>query len=206
MENPFIFNPLDKRNLGKSIVDALLESSEFAFSSLDSFPGAGIYAVYYKGDFPLYSALASLNKSSGSYPIYVGKAIPKGGRKGIDTDSSLDSNSLFKRLLDHRKSLESSSNLRLVDFSYRCLVLDDIWISLGEALVIQKYQPLWNKVIDGFGNHDPGAGRYGGMRPFWYEIHPGRSWAEKCKPPKVQRAQIELLARNYMNSVLAAEL
>lgn len=42
----------------------------------------------------------------------------------------------------------------------------------------------------GFGNHDPGAGRYGGMRPSWDELHPGRSWASKCKPPKLAKKQI----------------
>lgn len=34
-------------------------------------------------------------------------------------------------------------------------------------------------MIDGFGNHDPGAGRRNMRRPRWDIIHPGRTWAEK---------------------------
>jgi len=200
-----VFNPLDKKNLGKSIVEALIESVEQPLSSVNIFEGAGIYAVYYRGDFKLYKELATLNKKAGCYPIYVGKAIPKGGRKGVDTGASLDSDALFKRLQDHRKSIESTQSLKIEDFSFRCLILDDIWISLGESLVIQKYQPLWNQVLDGFGNHDPGSGRYGGMRPLWDEIHPGRAWATKCKPPKSNAAELLESISAYMKSTLHAE-
>ncbi|MBL9178649.1 MAG: Eco29kI family restriction endonuclease [Verrucomicrobiaceae bacterium] len=75
---------------------------------------------------------------------------------------------------------------------------DDIWITLGEALVIQRFQPLWNQVVEGFGNHDPGSGRYEGMRPLWDELHPGRSWAARCKPPKLTHAQIVEAVADYM--------
>jgi len=37
-------------------------------------------------------------------------------------------------------------------------------------------------VIDGLGNHDPGAGRYNQQRSPWDVIHPGRPWAQKLKP------------------------
>ncbi len=36
-------------------------------------------------------------------------------------------------------------------------------------------------VIDGFGNHDPGSGRYSGKRSRWDTIHQGRAWANKLK-------------------------
>jgi hypothetical protein len=80
--------------------------------------------------------------------------------------------------------------LKIEDFSYHCIVVDDIWIGLGEALIIQRYKPLWNQVVDGFGNHDPGAGRYGGRRPLWDELHPGRDWAMRCKPAVKNRDAI----------------
>jgi hypothetical protein len=200
-----VFNPLDKKNLGKSIVEALLESQERPLGSVELFDGAGIYSVYYRGDFRFYSDLAALNKKEGTYPIYVGRAVPKGGRKGLDTYASLESDALYKRLQDHRKTIEATPSLKIKDFTYRCLILDDIWISLGEALIIQKYQPLWNQVIDGFGNHDPGAGRYGGMRPLWDEIHPGRSWAKKCRPSKIAAPRVVELIRGYMKNTLIAE-
>ncbi len=73
------------------------------------------------------------------------------------------------------------ANLDLADFSCRHLVVEDIWIPLGEALLIERFQPLWNVVVDGFGNHDPGAGRHSGQRPLWDVVHPGRPWAGKLR-------------------------
>ena len=49
-----------------------------------------------------------------------------------------------------------------------------------EASLIRKFQPLWNSIIDGFGNHDPGKGRYNQAKSGWDVLHPGRSWAERC--------------------------
>lgn len=183
------------------MVDALLESPVMPLSGVDTFPGAGIYALYYKGSFPKYRPLSAANSKDVNYPIYVGKAVPKGGRKGTSQDASLDSTALSKRLQEHKASIEAVPSLRLKDFCYRCLVVDDIWIALGETLVIQRFQPLWNQVIDGFGNHDPGKGRYGGMRPSWDELHPGRSWAERCKAPKLTKKQIDAAVENYMSKL-----
>jgi|SRR5690606_1259768 len=61
------------------------------------------------------------------------------------------------------------------------IVLDDIWIPLGESLLIEMYSPIWNKIVDGFGNHDPGSGRYNQQRSRWDVLHPGRNWALKLK-------------------------
>ncbi len=178
------FNPLDKRNLGVSVADALLAKKPIPLPPAESFDGAGIYAIYYIGDFPAYKKIAERNRGSKfGAPIYVGKAIPPGGRKG-----SLDPNAkagpvLFKRLGEHADSIrQASGTLKLADFSCRYLLVDDIWIPLGESLLIQQFAPLWNRTIDGFGNHDPGAGRYNGQCPAWDIVHPGRSWAVKCKP------------------------
>jgi len=72
---------------------------------------------------------------------------------------------LFQRLREHARSIEQverhaektgQPNLRLSDFRCRYLVADDIWVPLGEALLIGHYQPIWNQVLQGFGNHDPG--------------------------------------------------
>lgn len=185
-----MFNPLEKKNLGKSVMDALLATPERPLEDVPTFPGAGIYCLYYRGDFPHYAPLSKLNQKAGTWPIYVGKAVPKGGRKGASIEASADSTALARRLVEHQGSIEETTTLALKDFSYRSLVVDDIWISLGETLVIQEFQPLWNQVVEGFGNHDPGGGRYGGMRPIWDELHPGRSWALKCKPAKLQAHQI----------------
>ena len=81
MEKESVFNPLAKRNLGKSVVDALLETTALPLKAVGIFPGAGVYAIYYHGSFPNYRALSQQNQAEATYPIYVGKAIPKGGRQ-----------------------------------------------------------------------------------------------------------------------------
>ena len=185
-----LFNPLDKQNLGKSIVEALVNSPVSSLRIETAFKGAGLYAVYYHGNYAGYERLTKFNGEESRVPIYVGKAIPKGGRKGIVSDASLTSRALSLRLSDHAKSIDQAENLELSDFTCRYLIVDDIWIGLGEALLIQKYKPLWNQVVEGFGNHDPGGGRRAGKRPLWDELHPGRKWAEKCAPAKLSEAEI----------------
>lgn len=200
MDNESVFNPLAKRNLGKSVVDALLETTALPLKAVGIFPGAGVYAIYYHGSFPNYRPLSQQNQAEATYPIYVGKAIPKGGRKGSSSDASLDSTALSKRLQEHKASIEAVGSLKTEDFTYRSLVVDDIWISLGETLVIQRFQPLWNQVVDGFGNHDPGRRRYSGMRPAWDELHPGRAWAARCQAPKLARKKILEAIDAYMEA------
>ena len=60
-------------------------------------------------------------------------------------------------------------------------------IAAVEAQLIRKYQPLWNTLVDGFGNHTPGEGRFDQARSEWDVLHPGRAWAAKCRgePPKL---------------------
>jgi Eco29kI restriction endonuclease len=50
-----------------------------------------------------------------------------------------------------------------------------------EAALIKLNRPLWNSVLDGFGNHDPGKGRYEQANSDWDVIHQGRAFAEKLK-------------------------
>ena len=45
----------------------------------------------------------------------------------------------------------------------------------GFGISVNNDGALWNSLVDGFGNHDPGAGRYKGLRPRWDVLHPGRS-------------------------------
>jgi hypothetical protein len=187
-----VYNPLDKANLGKSVAQALLERDAGALQGLAPFDGAGVYAIYYAGAFAPYERLAQLNRGGDpKVPIYVGKAVPEGARKGGAAVEVASTKALFKRLQDHAKSIAAVSNLAVTDFSCRYLVVDDIWIPLGESLLIATFSPLWNSMIDGFGNHDPGAGRYNGLAPRWDVLHPGRAWAAKCKARSETAIQIE---------------
>jgi hypothetical protein len=130
----------------------------------------------------------------GTLPIYAGRAIPRGARAGIGgLLATTTEPALWQRLWQHAASLDRVENLLLEDFRCRYLVVDDIWVPLTEALMISHYQPVWNQVLQGFGNHDPGAGRRVGARPDWDEVHPGRPWAARQAPAR--RSADESLAR-----------
>ena len=175
---PQPYSPLDRKNLGLSVADSLLQESLQRLNDLRPFKGAGVYALYYSGKFSAYERLRLAEGSDEqAIPIYVGKAIPSGGRKsgiGVDIDPGT---SLYKRLNEHAKNIASANNIELADFFCRFLVVEDIWIPLGESLMIEKFKPVWNIVADGFGNHPPGGGRKDQARSPWDMIHPGRKWA-----------------------------
>lgn len=195
------FNPLDKKNLGASVAEAMLEQPPCPLGEIVPFTGVGIYAIYYTGDFPAYSPLAKRNRDGQlTAPIYVGKAVPAGARKGGGVGAT-NSKALYKRLKEHAESI-AATKLRIEDFQCRFLVVDDIWIPLGESLLIAKFAPVWNALIDGFGNHDPGAGRYEGLIPKWDVLHPGRTWATKCKERKITAAEIEREIVDYFRSIV----
>lgn len=199
------YSPLDKRNLGVSVADAMLARAVESLPPAEPFVGAGIYAIYYVGDFPPYAKIAEKNRDSQfAQPIYVGKAIPSGGRKGgIGLDVPAGT-ALFNRLAEHAESLRQARNLKIEDFFCRYLVVDDIWIPLGESLLIQMFQPAWNRVLDGYGNHDPGSGRYNQRRSPWDVLHPGRQWAEKLKAGRwTEQELLANLARFLAGDVAA---
>ncbi|GAC69556.1 Eco29kI family restriction endonuclease [Gordonia soli] len=62
--------------------------------------------------------------------------------------------------------------------------------------------PVWNALVDGFGNHDPGRGRRAGRRSLWDTLHPGRPWAEQFPPSTKTAEDIELDAAEYLRQRL----
>ena len=200
MKKASIYNPLDKTNLGASVASALLGQELHVLAELSRFHGAGVYALYYHGKFAAYANVCSI-KGEIEMPIYVGKAVPAGARKGEVGLNDDPGEVLYKRLKEHADSIRLAENLRIEDFSCRYLVVDDIWIPLGEALVIAKFSPLWNNLIDGFGNHDPGKGRYAGLRPRWDTLHPGRKWASKCQERTETLEQIEREVTTHLKAM-----
>lgn len=171
------YNPLAKANLGESVAGALLLVPVRPLSDTGHLVGAGVYAIYYTGGFTAYVPIAARNRDDQFLqPIYVGKAVPKGARKGGLGFDAGKGKALRDRLTQHATSISEASNLDLADFHYRALTVDDIWIPLGENVVIEKYQPLWNRVIDGFGNKTPGKGRATQRRSSWDVLHPGRKF------------------------------
>ncbi len=165
----------------------------------EPFIGAGIYAIYYTGIFPLYRKIANCNKHDlFSQPIYVGKAVPAGARKGGLGLDAEPGQALYNRLCDHAKSVSEASNLEPTSFFCRYLAVDDIWIPLAESLLVERFSPLWNKVLDGFGNHDPGKGRYNQQKSPWDTLHPGRAWADRLQPNASDLQTIETRVKAFL--------
>lgn len=193
------FNPLDKQNLARTVAKAMLEKPCAGLPRGQPFTGAGIYAIYYMGTFAAYEKIAALNRGGRfGAPIYVGKAVSKGARRGGFDLAEAAGSVLYNKLREHAESIQQAENLNLDDCACRYLVTDDIWIPLGEQLLIQTFSPLWNRVLDGFGNHDPGAGRTRQQRSPWDVIHPGRPWAKRLRPNKRSKAEILQAIRKFL--------
>lgn len=172
------YNPLDKINLARSIEIELLARPPVPLASVEAITGAGIYVIYYSGSDPAYEQIRARPEEDGfERPIYIGKAIPKGGRKGGLTKDAGVGAALRDRLRQHATSIKEATNLDLNDFWVRNLVVDDIWIPLGENMLIETFKPVWNRAIDGFGNKTPGVRRVTQFRSPWDVLHPGRSFA-----------------------------
>ncbi len=165
------------------------------------FHGTGVYAIYFIGKNKLYADLALKNRIEFSMPIYVGKAVPRGWRQArIETQSSNKAYELNGRLNEHARSIEQAVNLSLEDFHCRFMILEDTassLISTVEAALIRYYKPIWNTQIDGFGNHDPGKGRYNQAKSEWDVLHPGRPWADKCLGTAPDSDRVEEKAVEY---------
>jgi Eco29kI restriction endonuclease len=207
-EDVLPFNPLDTKNLAIAVVRALLEKRARPLGDFPTFRGAGIYAIYYAGAFPAYQLIAAENRERERprWPIYIGRAQPPGGRRGGFNLDSTNNAALHNRLREHADSIRSVGNLEVSDFSCRFLVVQDLWIPLAEQLLISHFTPVWNRLIDGFGNHDPGSGRYQGYCPRWDMLHPGRSWAAKCKPRVESTVDVERETVQYLSGAAVPSL
>ena len=191
------FNPLDKKNLGESVAGALLKREAGPLPPAERFTGAGIYAIYYAGSYKAYGPVAAKNRNGRfEQPIYVGKAVPPGARKGGFGLGTAPGPALFKRLSEHAGSIRATS-LKIEDFSCRYLVSDDIWIPLGESLLIERFKPIWNVLIEGFGIHTPGKGRKKQVRSKWDTLHPGRTLAADLPRNSKTAAELEKVIADF---------
>lgn len=193
MENEF--DPLDYHTIADTVISALFEKPLQSLPLSEVFSGAGVYMLYYSGGFEPYGPI-----SNSEIPVYVGKAIPRGGRRGLAALRQIERTadpSLFSRLRDHAQSIEAAENLDIDDFRCRYLVVTPIWISIAESLLIEKFQPVWNSAVDGFGLHHPGTTRFSQKRSDWDMLHPGRSWGPMMQPGKSVGQIIEAINRHF---------
>ncbi len=169
------------------------------------FSGAGVYALYYTGKNKSYLRYTELNRLEYKYPIYVGKAVPKGWRQSRVSDVALGgSTELYSRIKEHNRNIEKVEGIDQDEFSCRFVIFEaesSDMIGTIEAALIKLNRPLWNSALDGFGNHTPGAGRFNQAKSDWDVIHPGRDWAKKCTG--IPKPEKDILARvqAYMSTI-----
>ena len=194
-----LYDPLEYSNLTRHLVRELMDQKETSLPIKESFAGPGVYALFYNGDFEPY---VQWDQVSLEQPIYVGKAVPPGSRKGgVSKSINPKDQPLFKRLAEHSKSIDSAKNLSTGQFLCRYLTVVPLWITAAERFLIEHYRPLWNVCIEGFGNHNPGSGRHQGEISWWDALHPGRPWAAKLRRTRSQEQAITRLDSYFQENL-----
>ncbi len=178
--NLHVFHSPEFRGVVDTAIKFFSETPVHSLPPPSRFVGPGVYALYYVGSNELYAKISELNQDTYTQAIYVGKAVPPGWRTGRVADSA--TTELYGRLREHATSIQRGANLHIEDFRCRFMILGGIksdLVTSVEAELIRRQEPLWNTIVDGFGNHDPGAGRYNQARSEWDTLHPGRTWADR---------------------------
>ena len=180
-------------NVLQPLIDGFRGAPQYPLSAVPAFEGAGVYALY------LIDARGTAYEGHirSDTPIYVGKAVPAGSRQGRVAAGA--TNKLRSRINEHRRSIETVG-LDASMFIVRFAVLEGTGLDLISALesaLIRDFQPLWNSRIDGFGNHNPGSGRYEQAPSEWDILHPGRPWAERLTGTRPSLDAIHEKIRSY---------
>lgn len=167
----------------------------------ESFKGAGVYAIYCVARTGIYRKYGDeINRRYYDVPIYVGKAVPPGWRQSR-VNGADPGNALYGRLRQHAESIRCGKGLNVNDFTCRFVILEGgavDMIAALEAAIIAEHTPLWNSVIDGFGNHDPGVKRVTGKRPQWDCLHPGRPWAMRMTGDEFTVSELKKRVTDFM--------
>lgn len=172
-----VFDPSNPKVVGRFTALALVAQPRNRLAELAAFYGSGVYALYYRGKFPLYGPL-----SGSETPIYVGKAGP--AMEGARTPQE-QGKRLSARLNEHRKNIEkASASLDIADFDARFLVVQSGWEQSAEDYLISLFRPIWNNEVDilyGLGKHGDSATTRANKRSPWDSTHPGRPWAKATR-------------------------
>jgi hypothetical protein len=180
----FVFDPSNPNIVGRLVGITMVAQSRNSLGSIKRFYGSGVYAIYYKGRFPSYSAI-----SGKEHPIYVGKADPATAtaRTSIEQEERL-----FGRLNEHRKNIaKAESTISLEDFEYRALVVQSGWQKSAEDYLIDLFKPIWNKEVGicyGLGKHGDSPETRSNLRSPWDTLHLGRDWAHRDQSMKDARS------------------
>ncbi len=177
------FDPADPKAIGRMVSIALLAQPLVQLTEVRPAYGSGVYAIYYRGDHPLYA-----NITGSETPIYVGKADPANDDASTTREQGPR---LTARLLEHAGTISTAeafadripphlSSIRLVHFSCRRLVCATNAQLAAEKHLIRTFWPLWNsetKACWGMSKHGDAATTRANKRSPWDVVHPGRLWA-----------------------------
>lgn len=185
-----IFDPTAPSTAGRIVALTLVAQARHPLAAIPEFYGAGVYAIYYKGDFDTYGPLSGTD-----HPIYVGKADPMdaGAKDAIAQGAKLSA-----RLAEHAKSIrKAATTLNIDDFECRFLIVQTGFQKSAEEYLINFFKPIWNsetKICFGLGKHGDSSETRVNKRSPWDTLHPGRAWAdattENQKSPELISEQI----------------
>ena len=187
-----LYDPLTWENLMAGVVVRFEDQLRVSFAETEEAQGPGVYALFYNGPHPAYQPISGTR-----HPIYVGKAVPKGARKGGSNRE--DQFALRDRFRNHLRSIDAAINLDEADFECRYLAIVPVWVTLAERFLIDHYRPVWNGEVDGFGNNPQGRHRERGTRSWWDTLHPGREWASRRDPKGSEAEAIDLVAKFFQD-------
>ncbi|WP_442930201.1 Eco29kI family restriction endonuclease [Micromonospora sp. LH3U1] len=166
---PPYFDPLSTEDLTKIICSRFeQEPAQSLASELPRFVGSGLYAIYYvSGTDELYAPLMDYK-----IPVYVGQSRSHNSATGKPAKFK---DPLWRRVSQHRQSIDGAENLALADFGIRLLRLPDVHCGLGENGIRVGYRPVWNEILTGFGSNEQGRTTRRSARSMWDTVHPGRA-------------------------------
>ena len=199
------FDPTNPDTAGRLVALALLTQDKVPLARIARTYGSGVYAIYYHGEHPAYSAVSGTET-----PIYVGKADPKSANARTSREQGPQ---LFGRLADHRRMIKTVGDyatahalqhpLSVNDFSCRRLVCATNAQLVAERHLIGTFKPIWNNetaICWGISKHGDSAKTRANKRSPWDVMHPGRAWAmaeileDKMSPEVI----IEGIAKHFV--------
>jgi hypothetical protein len=203
------FEPADPDTAGRLVALALIAQDRVPLGRVARTYGSGVYAIYYRGDHPLYATVSGTET-----PIYVGKADPENPNARTPREQGPR---LFGRLKDHRRMIETVGAyaerealphpLRLDDFETRRLVCATNAQLVAERHLIAMFRPIWNNEVGicwGISKHGDAATTRANKRSPWDVMHPGHAWAmaesldDKATPEDIERRIAEHFAQSQL--------
>ncbi|MBN9256249.1 MULTISPECIES: Eco29kI family restriction endonuclease [unclassified Mesorhizobium] len=201
------FDPADPKAIGRMVSIALLAQPLVPLGDVQPAYGSGVYAIYYRGNHPLYAGIAGSET-----PIYVGKADPANDDASTTREQGAK---LTARLAEHAGTITTAegyadrlsahlSPISLSDFLSRRLVCATNAQLVAEKHLIRTFWPIWNaetKACWGMSKHGDAATTRANKRSPWDVVHPGRAWAlderlvDSLAPTEIAQRIADTLAR-----------